>query len=207
MSLEPGHVFVVDDDSVMLLMLLMLGGILRAAGHRAETFSHAEALLERLSDGDRGCVVVDLRMPGLNGLELQQALLGRGVLLPLIFVSGRADVPAAVAAMKGGAVDFLSKPVEPATLCAAVERALRTDAALTATRAACERARARWAELSTREREVCRLFANGLADKQIGAVLGTAPSTVQAQRARALQKLKVGSGAELVRLLALTGDA
>ncbi len=198
------HVFIVDDDAVTLLML---GGILRAAGNRVETFSQPEALLERLSGDDRGCVVVDLRMPGVNGLELQQALVARGVLLPLIFVSGRADVPAAVAAMKGGAVDFLSKPVEPGELCATVERALRTDAAFTAKRAACQRAMACWAELSPREREVCRLFARGLADKQIGAALGTAVSTVQAQRTRALQKLKIGSGAELVRLLALAGEA
>lgn len=200
----PGHVFIVDDDSVTLLML---GGFLRAAGHRVEAFDRPEALLERLSGADRGCVVVDLRMPGLNGLELQQALVSRDVLLPLIFVSGRADVPAAVAAMKGGAVDFLSKPVEPAELCAAVERALRTDAALAVKRAACERARACWAELSTREREVCRLFASGMADKQIGAALGTAASTVQSQRTRALQKLKICSAPELVHFLALMTDA
>jgi len=201
MSAQPGQVFVVDDDAVTLLML---AGILRAAGHAVQTFQRPEALLEALSDRHRGCVVVDLRMPGLNGLELQQALVARAVSLPLIFVSGRADVPAAVAAMKGGAVDFLSKPVEPAELCAAVERAQRTDAELAARRADIERARASWAELSPREREVCRLFARGLADKQIGGVLGTALSTVQAQRTRALQKLKVGSVAELVRLLSLT---
>lgn len=201
MSAQPGQVFVVDDDAVTLLML---AGILRAAGHRVETFQRPEALLEALSDRHRGCVVVDLRMPGLNGLELQQALVARAVSLPLIFVSGRADVPAAVAAMKGGAVDFLSKPVEPAELCAAVQRAQRTDAELAARRADIERARASWAELSPREREVCRLFARGLADKQIGGVLGTALSTVQAQRTRALQKLKVGSVVELVRLLSLT---
>ena len=201
MSAQPGRVFVVDDDAVTLLML---AGILRAAGHRVETFQQPEALLAALSARDRGCVVVDLRMPGLNGLELQQALVARAVLLPLIFVSGRADVPAAVAAMKGGAVDFLSKPVEPGALCAAVERAQHTDAELAARRADCERARASWAELSPREREVCRLFARGLADKQISGVLGTALSTVQAQRTRALQKLKLGSVVELVRLLSLT---
>jgi FixJ family two-component response regulator len=201
--MSAARVFIVNDDPVMVLVL---GGILRAAGRQVEAFQQSEALLARLAPDDRGCVVVDLRMPGLGGLELQQALLARAVLLPLIFVSGRADVAAAVAAMKGGAVDFLAKPVVPAELCAAVARALASDEAQTTRRAVQERAQARWAELSPREREVCRLFARGLADKQIAAALGTASSTVQAQRTRALHKLQVGSAVELVRLLAAAGD-
>ena len=166
-----------------------------------EAFEQPEALLERLSASDRGCVVLDLQMPGLNGLELQKALGERGVTMPLIFVSGRADVPSAVAAMKRGAVDFLSKPIDPEELLAVVARALQKDAEGTAARAARELALARWAALSQREQEVCRLCARGLLNKQIATEIGTVESTVQAQRARALKKLQISSNAELVYLL------
>lgn len=202
MTPEPQYVFLVDDDPVALFLW---GGILRSAGHRVEAFERPEVLMARLSPRARGCVVVDLRMPGLTGLELQRALLERGVGLPLIFVSGSADVPAAVAAMKGGAVDFLSKPVDPKELCAVVQRALQKDAEISRGRECREHARARIAELSPREREVCRLLAKGMVDKQIAATLGTTPTTVQAQRTRALQKLRVSSTPELVRLLEQAG--
>jgi FixJ family two-component response regulator len=196
-------VFVVDDDPVLLFFLR---GILLEVGHRVETFEQPEALIARLSARDRGCVVLDLRMPALSGLEVQQALAARGVRLPLIFVSGRADVPAVVAAIKGGAVDFLAKPIEPGDLRAVVDRALRWDAEIAAVSEAREQDRARWATLSPREREVCRRFARGLSDKQIAADLGTAAGTVQAQRASALRKLRVASAVEVARLLANVGD-
>lgn len=204
MNSEAQCVFWVDDDPVMLFLW---GDILRSAGHRVEVFEHAEALMKRLSPKDRGCVVLDLRMPGLNGLELQRALLTLGVTLPLIFVSGSADVPSAVTAMKGGAVDFLSKPLNARELCEVVERALQKDAEITKERSRRAQARALWSGLSPRERDVCRLLARGLADKQIAAELGTAPPTVQAQRTKAMQKLHVSSAAEMVRLLAQVGDA
>ena len=203
MTHEPSSVFLVDDDPVQVLFL---GAILRTAGYRVEAFEQPEALLSRLSMRDRGCVVLDLEMPGLNGLALQRALFERGVTMPLLFVSGRADVPAAVAAMKQGAVDFLSKPVDPGELRAVVARALRKDAEIAVERGACDLARSRWAGLSPRERDVCRLFARGLLNKQIAAELGTMESTVQVQRARALQKLQVGSLAEVVRLISQVGD-
>ena len=199
---EPPRVFLVDDDP---FQLLFLGGILRTSGHAVETFEQPEALLARLSASDRGCVVLDLEMPVLSGLELQRALVERGALLPLIFVSGRADVPAAVAAMKRGALDFLSKPVDPGEFCAVVARALRGDAEGAAGRAARARAQARWAALSAHERDVCRLSASGLLNKQIAAELGIAESTLQAQRVRALQKLQVSTVAELGRLIAQVG--
>lgn len=197
------RVFLVDDDSVQLLFL---GGVLRTAGHHVEAFERPESLLERLGPGDRGCVVLDQEMPVLNGLELQRALFERGVLLPLIFVSGRAGVPAAVTAMKRGALDFLSKPVNPAELCVAVESALRRDAEAAEERSGRAQAKARWAALTAREREVCRLFAKGLLNKQIAAALGITESTVQPQRARALHKLQAATVAEVLRLMALAGD-
>lgn len=200
---EPPRVFLVDDDP---FQLLFLGGILRTSGHAVETFEQPEALLARLSASDRGCVVLDLEMPVLSGLELQRALVERGALLPLIFVSGRADVPAAVAAMKQGALDFLSKPVDPGELGAVVARALRRDGDAAAERAARARAQASWAALSSREQAVCRLFTRGLLNKQIAAELGITESTAQAQRARAMAKLQIGTVAELGRLISRVGE-
>lgn len=200
---QPRTVFVVDDDSVMLLIL---GGILRSAGHEVEAFDRPEALLNRLSANDRGCVVLDLRMPGLSGLDLQKALLARDVLLPLIFVSGQGNVPAIMSAMRGGAVDFLPKPVDPKELCALVDRALQKDAESAAKRAFRDVARARWMTLSRREQEVCGLFAKGLLNKQIAAALGLAESTVQAQRALIFEKLQVVTLGDLVRLMGQVGD-
>lgn len=196
-------VFLVDDDP---FQVLFLSGTLRTHGYHVEEFERPEALLSRLSASDRGCVVLDQEMPVLNGIELQKLLHDRGVLLPMIFVSGRAGVPAVVTAMKRGALDFLSKPVDPEELCAAVEIALRRDAEAAADRARRERARARWTSLSAREQSVCRLFAKGLLNKQIAAELGITESTVQPQRIRALQKLQVSSVADLVHLMAQAGD-
>lgn len=197
------RVFLVDDDP---FQLHLLGGILRTAGHAVEAFEQPEALLRRLSAADRGCVVLDLQMPVLDGLALQRVFRDRAIQLPLIFVSGQADVPAAVAAMKGGAVDFLSKPVEPEALRAASARAIARDAAASAERSTRDRARERWAALSPRERDVCRLLARGLLNKQIAAELAITESTVQVHRSRALQKLQASSPAELVRLIAQLGD-
>ena len=203
MTLQLPTVFVVDDDPVQVFFL---SGILRTAGHRVEAFEQPEALLARLSASNRGCVVLDLQMPGLSGLELQRALEGRGVTLPLIFVSGHADVTAAVTAMKQGAVDFLPKPVDPKELCAVVARALRKDTEAAAERGAIDLARTRWAALSAREREVCRLFSRGMLNKQIATVLGTAESTVRALLLRALQNLQVNTVAALVRLMEQASD-
>jgi FixJ family two-component response regulator len=180
--------------------------MLRPTGHRVETFDSAEALLGRISTDDRGCVLLDLQMPGKSGLELQQALFERGIGLPLIFISGRADVPAAVSAMKQGAVDFLSKPVDPQALLTAVERALRKGAERLANQQAHEEAVAKWRALATREQEVCRLSARGLINKQIAAALGSVESTVQAQRARAFRKLGITSVVELTPLLKRLDD-
>ncbi len=120
-SLARPRVFVVDDEAIMLLTL---GAILRAAGYAVETFDHPTALLARLSAKDEGCVVLDLQMPGMNGLELQRVLGHRGIALPLLFVSGSRDSAAAVTAMEQGALAFLSKPVNPKALLAGVARAL-----------------------------------------------------------------------------------
>lgn len=197
--MNTGTVFIVDDE---LTTLHALEEALRTEGRVVEGFLDAAALLARLTPEDHGCVLLDLRLPGLNGLELQAALAGRGLSLPIIFVSGHAEIPAVVSAMQRGALDFLPKPIDLDRLEAAVDRALRLDAQRVAEQAELERLRGRWAALTQRERDVCRLSARGLLTKQIAAELGTAQSTVQVQRASAWRKLQIDSPAELVRLLA-----
>lgn len=195
-------VFLVDDDQ---FTLCAWQGILQATSYRVESFSSPHAFLQRLTPSDRGCAVVDLRMPGLDGLALQAALRERGLALPLVFVSG-ADVPAVVTAMKQGAEDFLCKPVAPADLLAAVARALDRDQASAARRAARESAQARWDGLTRREQEICLLVGRGLLNKQIAAELGLAESTLQAQRGRVLKKLEVTCVPDLVALIASLQD-
>ncbi len=197
------NVFVVNDDPAVGHALR---GLLGPAGYRVEAFDRPEALLSRLSPGDRGCLVLDLDMPSAKGLALQRSLLELGVTLPSIFVNGRSQLMVVASAMKRSMVDIVSQSAEPDSLLAVVERALKTDAELASKRHARERARERWAELSPREKQVCRLTASGLLNKQISAELRTAESTVQAQRSRALKKLEVGSVVELVRLIALASD-
>jgi FixJ family two-component response regulator len=199
MASSDPSVFLLDRDPAACSALCAL---LESAGHRVESFVEEDALLARVTTRDRGCLLLDVRAPGPGGLALLGAIQARGVHLPVIFSDRGADVPTAVLAMKQGAVDFLSPPIQPGELLAAVALALHRDAA-------CDQDRARWAGLSPREREVCGLLAKGLINKQIAAALGTAEVTVQAQHARALRKLQVGSVAELVRLMdrAGAGDA
>jgi len=198
MSQNESTVFVVDDDPSVLRGLERL---LRSAGYRVEAHASPRAFLERAPAVGAGCAVIDLRMPELGGLDLQEALVGRGFRLPLIFLTGHGDVPSSVRAMKAGAVDFLMKPCDDTDLLAAVERALVQDASLRAERAEVDCARARFEALTPREREVCLLVARGLPNKQIAAELGSAEKTVKVHRGRVMEKLGVESLADLVRLV------
>jgi FixJ family two-component response regulator len=190
-------VFLVDDDPGVRKALARL---LRAAGHAVETFDAPGELLARERYNGPGCVVLDLRMPGMTGIELREALERAGSTLPVIFVTGYGDVPTSVRAMKAGAVDFLTKPVNDQELLAAVERALRRDTEAREGRAEDEALRARYGRLTPREREVCALVATGSLNKQIAAGLGASEKTIKVHRARVMEKLGVGSVAELVRL-------
>jgi FixJ family two-component response regulator len=158
--------------------------------------SAGEFLLEPPVDAP-GCLLLDLRMPGPSGLDLQEALERHGVRLPVIFLTGHGDLSTGVRAMKAGAVDFLTKPVERETLFAAVARALEVDAAQRATRAADSELQMRFAQLTAREREVFDLVVAGKLNKQIAGVLGIAERTVKAQRAQVMAKLGVANAAEL----------
>ena len=190
-------IHVVDDDESLRTSLLRL---LSAAGFEARGYaSTGDFLLQPLPDRS-GCVLLDVRLPGPSGLELQAALQRQGVALPVVFLTGYADVAASVRAMKAGAVDFLTKPVERAALFEALQRALACDAVQRAARAEAERLRACFALLTPRERAIFDGIVAGKLNKQIAAELGIAERTVKAQRAQLMAKLEVGSVAELGRL-------
>lgn len=196
--MSAGTVLVVDDDPSVRRSLSRL---LRALGYAVETFDGAQAFLERPPLEDIGCVVLDLRMPGIDGLDLQARLAARGDGLPLIFVTGHGDVPSSVRAMKAGALDFLTKPFDDSVLRAAIERALDWHAERRASRAGLDALRARFETLTPREREVCEQVAEGRLNKQIAERLGTTEKTIKVHRARVMDKLGVRSVAELVRVV------
>jgi RNA polymerase sigma factor (sigma-70 family) len=191
-------VFVVDDDPSVLSAV---GRLIRSAGHKVETFGSPREFFERSRSDEPGCLVVDLRMPELNGLELQAAMVRAGYELPLIFMSGHADIQSTVKAMQGGAIDFLIKPFDEHQLLEAIDRATARDVEERMARAARDALRVRLNLLTPREREVCNLVAAGRLNKQIAAELGIAEKTVKAHRARVMAKLQAPSVAELVRIV------
>jgi FixJ family two-component response regulator len=189
-------VSIVDDDR---LVLRSLDRLLQSMGFAVDTFSSPRDFLEQRGHDSPGCIVMDLSMPGLNGLELQQTLSRKGDVRPIVFISGHASVPISVAAMKAGAVDFLTKPLDQDRLLDAVRAAVERDRASRdrqATRTALEE---RLASLTLREREVLERVIAGRLNKQIAAELGTAEKTIKVHRARMMQKMQVDSVAELVR--------
>lgn len=191
-------VFIVDDDPSVVRGLSRL---LCANGFEVEAFaSAADFLMNRFRDSV-GCLLVDLRMPGMNGLELQAALRESDCDLPVIFISGNADVPATVQAIRGGALDFLTKPFQEDQLLAAIQGALDHCREVRAGRIASQGDEARFASLTPREKEVCILVGTGMLNKQIAWQLGTTEKTVKVHRARVMEKLEVSSVAELVRLI------
>jgi FixJ family two-component response regulator len=191
-------VTVVDDDASVCAALRRL---LCLQGYAVATFQRAETFLAQHDPQAHGCLILDVALPGLSGLGLQQALDERGNRMPIVFLTGQADVPMCAQAMRRGAFDFLTKPVNDTVLFAAVERALQRDAALIASRAERADADSRLARLTAREREVLSHVIAGRLNKQIAADLGTAEKTVKVHRARGMEKMHVRSVAELVRLM------
>lgn len=193
----PPLIHVVDDDNSLRTALLRL---LDAAGFEARGYASTGEFLLRPPPDRPGCVILDLRLPGPSGLELQEALRDHGILLPVVFLTGHADVASSVRALKAGAVDFLTKPVDREILFEALGRALELDAMNRTTRAEAEELRVRFASLTPRERQVFDEIAAGKLNKQIASDLGVAERTVKLHRARAMEKLGVQSAAELGRL-------
>jgi len=191
-------VHVVDDDDSVRTGVVRL---LQAAGFEARSYASAgEFLLGRFDRSAPGCVVLDVRMPGPNGLELQEALASLEARLPIVFLTGHGDIPMSVRAMKAGAVDFLTKPVSRDALLASVRTALARDAEARAAREGLRALRARYETLTPREREVFAGVVAGKLNKQIATDLGTAERTVKAHRAHMMEKMQVSSIAELVHV-------
>ena len=192
-----GTVYVVDDDSSTRELLSWL---MKRHGLAAQLFPDARSFLAAYAANAKpGCLIVDLNMPGMNGLDLQQYLKANGVVMPVIFLSGRADVPKAVRAVREGAIDFIEKPFDYKRVVALVEDCLRRE---TEAREARERQRAlsaRLAQLTQREREVMELVVAGRMNREIAEALDISIKTVEAHRSRLMEKLEVGSLAELVQ--------
>jgi FixJ family two-component response regulator len=201
MSDAPPVVHVVDDDASFRVAVTRL---LRAAGYSVQPHASAVAFLAHPIDG-AGCVITDLRMPGMDGLDLQQALAQRGIGLPLVFLSGEGDIPTTVQAMRQGAEDFLTKPAPKAQLLAAVDRALARDAQQRAAGAHRHELGQRIATLTSRELDVLRQVVKGRLNKQIAADLGIGERTVKLHRTAITTKLKLRSVAELTRLVQAAG--
>jgi FixJ family two-component response regulator len=197
-------VFIVDDDASVRRALTRL---IKSAGYPVQAFASARDFLEywRANDQNPGCLVLDVRMPGLSGLDLQHELQAANTLLPIIFITGHGDIPMSVKAMKQGAVDFLPKPVTDKDLLRAIEQALARASHDHAERLEFEEIQSRLTRLTPREREVMTLVVGGLLNKQIAFELGTVEKTVKVHRARVIQKMKVQSLAELVRLAEKVG--
>jgi FixJ family two-component response regulator len=189
-------VSVIDDDA---LVLRSLDRLLQSAGFSVQTFSSAREFLDQRGADSPGCILVDLSMPGLSGLELQRALVQRGDARPVIFLTGQGDIPSTVEAMKAGAVDFLTKPCDEARLIRAVSGAVEKDRAARQAHAERHSIDERVASLTPREREVLKRVVAGRLNKQIAAELGTAEKTVKVHRARMMRKMQFDSLAELVR--------
>jgi len=197
MSVHGATVFVVDDYAPVRSSISRL---LRAAGFAVVAFASADEFLAQFDPQTMGCLVLDVAMPTLNGLELQHILEKTGSLLPIIFLTGHGDIPKTVQAMKHGASDFLTKPVNDEELLAAVRMAIEKNRALRQEQAQLFEIQARLATLTPREREVLEYVVAGKLNKQIAGNLGTVEQTVKVHRAHVMQKMRVQSVAELVRL-------
>ncbi len=195
-STEP-TVYIVDDDPAVLTGLSRL---LRAVQLNVATFDSPEDFLEAYDTQAPGCLVLDVSMPGLNGLELQDALTSKGNAVPIIFLSGHGDIPISVRAMKHGALDFLTKPANDEELITTIQAALEKDRIGRKERAELNEIRERLARLTPREREVLDHVVSGRLNKQIALDLDTVEKTIKVHRARVMEKMKAQSVAELVRL-------
>jgi FixJ family two-component response regulator len=197
MSETDGVVFVVDDDASLRESLKNL---VRSVGLRVEAFPSAGEFLRSKLPDVPGCLVLDVRLPGLSGLDLQKRMAEAHVEIPIIFITGHGDIPMTVQAMKAGAVEFLTKPFRDQELLDAIQQALERDRQAREQRAETEGLRRRFDSLTPREMEVMELMVAGLLNKQIAAELGASETTVKIHRHKVMEKMGAGSLAELVKM-------
>jgi two-component system, LuxR family, response regulator FixJ len=197
-------IFVVDDDAAVRDALKLL---LRSVGQAVETFGSGQEFIDAYSEDRPGCLVLDIRMPGMSGLELQQKLNERHSILPIIFITGHGDVPMAVEAMQAGAVDFIQKPFRDQDLIDRINQALEKDNNNRAALGERNDIRRRLETLTPREREVLDLVVHGKANKVIAGDLKLSQRTVEIHRARVMEKMQASSLAHLVRMVLEVGQA
>jgi FixJ family two-component response regulator len=194
---DPATVFVIDDDGDVRTSIQRL---LKTVGLRGEAFASAQDFLRRNMPKGPSCLILDIRLPGMSGLEVQRKLIDAGLSIPVIFISAHADVDMAVRAMKLGAVEFLTKPFRPQELVDAVQQALQRDEGIQRERSDISQLQQRYKTLTAREREVMALFVSGMPTKQIASKLGVSEVTAAVHRGHVMQKMHAGSPAELGRM-------
>jgi RNA polymerase sigma factor (sigma-70 family) len=194
----PPLVFVIDDDASVRSSLKFL---LSTVGLQAETFDSADSFLHKKRPDVPSCLVLDVRLPGVSGIDFQRELTARNVSIPIVFLTGHGDIPMSVRAMKAGAVEFLTKPFRDQDLLDAVGVALDRDRTRREQETELADIRRRFDSLTSREQEVLSMIMNGMLNKQIAAELGTAESTVKVQRSRAMEKMQAESLAHLIKMM------